>query len=76
MNKLSIGLPSPVLCSAVFAHGQGPNEGFVMEGEGTRHLLSHAEPIYPPIAKAAHVQGSVLLHADVDETRRCHKSRS
>lgn len=48
-------------------HAQGPNEGFVMEGEGNRHLLPHTEPSYPPIAKAAHVQGSVLLHADVDE---------
>jgi len=49
------------------ALGQGSNEAFVMEGEGTRHLLPHAEPLYPPIAKAAHVQGSVLLHVDVDE---------
>jgi TonB family protein len=47
--------------------GQGANEGFVMEGEGIRHLLPHTEPLYPPIAKAAHVQGSVLLHVDVDE---------
>jgi TonB family protein len=46
---------------------QGPNEGFVMEGEGARHLLTHVEAVYPPIAKAAHVQGSVLLHASVDE---------
>src|ERR1035438_118469 len=52
------------LCSA---NGQGPNEGFVMESEGTQHLLQHADPIYPPIAKAAHVQGTVLLHVDVDE---------
>lgn len=48
--------------------GQGPNEGFIMESEGTRHLLSRVEPVYPPIAKAAHVQGSVLLHVDVDES--------
>jgi TonB family protein len=46
---------------------QGPNEGFVMEAEGAQHLLEHPDPIYPPIAKAAHVHGSVLLHADVDE---------
>jgi TonB family protein len=52
---------------AAFADGQGPNEGFVMESEGIRHQLSHPTPVYPPIAKAAHVQGDVLLHADVDE---------
>jgi TonB family protein len=49
------------------AVAQGPNEGFVMESEGTQHLLQHADPTYPPIAKAAHVQGTVLLHVDVDE---------
>lgn len=58
-----------ICCTLLSALGisQGPNEGFVMEGEATRHLLQHSEPVYPPIAKAAHVQGSVLLHADVDE---------
>ena len=51
----------------VSAFGQGPNEGYVLESEATSHLLSHMEPVYPAIAKAAHVQGNVLLHADVDE---------
>jgi len=50
----------------VYAYPQGPNEGFVMESEGTRHLIVHPNPVYPPIAKAAHVQGSVLLHVSVD----------
>jgi TonB family protein len=67
MSKLLILIFASWLCCHSMAYGQGPNEGFVMEGEGTRHLLPHAEPLYPPIAKAAHVQGSVLLHADVDE---------
>ena len=49
---------------------QGPNEGFIMESEGTQHLLTHADPVYPPIAKAAHVQGSVLLHVSVNEQGR------
>jgi TonB family protein len=66
MSKLSL-VVAVALLSSHFAHGQGPNDGFVMEGEGNRHLLVHAEPIYPPIAKAAHVQGSVLLHVYVDE---------
>ena len=64
-RKLWIAVAGVLFCG--IARGQGPNEGFVMEGEGTQHLLPHAEPFYPPIAKAAHVQGSVLLHADVDE---------
>ena len=38
-----------------------------MENEGTRHLMTHADPIYPAIAKAAHIQGSVLLHVYVGE---------
>ena len=47
---------------------QGPNEGFVMEAEGIQHLLPHADPMYPPIAQAEHVQGTVLLHVTVDVT--------
>jgi len=66
MNNLFILIVACLLFSHSMSHGQGPNEGFVLEGEGTQHL-PHAEPLYPPIAKAAHVQGSVLLHADVDE---------
>jgi TonB family protein len=66
MSKLSIVIVVAMLGLGV-SYGQGPNEGFVMENEGTRHLLAHAEPIYPPIAKASRVQGSVLLHAYVDE---------
>jgi TonB family protein len=50
------------------ATAQGPNEGFISESEGTSHLIKHPDPIYPPIAKAVHVQGSVLLHATVDTT--------
>jgi TonB family protein len=45
---------------------QNSNEGFIMEGEGSRHLVSHPKPVYPPIAELAHIQGSVLLHVTVD----------
>jgi TonB family protein len=30
--------------------------------------ISNPEPIYPPIAKAAHVQGTVVLHAIISKT--------
>ncbi len=55
-----------VIMGSAICYAQGPNDGFVMDSEATRHLLTHADPLYPPIAKAAHVQGSVLLHVDVD----------
>ena len=64
-RKFFIVVTCALFCA--FASGQEPNEGFVLEGEATRHLLEHGDPIYPAIAKATHVQGSVLLHADVDE---------
>ena len=50
------------------ASAQAAKEGFISESEGTSHLIDHADPVYPPIAKAAHIQGSVLLHATVDTT--------
>jgi TonB family protein len=56
-----------LLFSSACLLAQGANEGFVSDGEVTRHLKTHIDPKYPPIAVAAHVQGSVLLHADVDE---------
>jgi eukaryotic-like serine/threonine-protein kinase len=31
-------------------------------------LISSPEPIYPPVAKAAHLQGSVTLHAIISKT--------
>jgi len=31
-------------------------------------LLEKTDPVYPPIAKAAHVQGSVIMHAIISKT--------
>lgn len=66
MNKWLLS----VLCfvSSLSLFGQGPNDGFIMEAEAVSHLLAHSDPVYPPIAKAAHVQGDVLLHVSVSET--------
>ena len=30
-------------------------------------LISRPDPVYPPIAKAAHVQGAVILHAVISK---------
>ena len=30
------------------------------------NLLTSVDPVYPPIAQAAHVQGAVVLHAIID----------
>lgn len=64
-----------LLALAIFAsiqtlpiYGQTYTVYFVREPESTQHLLRHSDPIYPPIAKAAHVQGTVQLNALVDET--------
>ncbi len=65
--RVCLGLFVLSVTAHLSAHAQGPNDGYIMESEGTSHLLRHADPIYPPIAKAAHVQGSVLLHVAVDE---------
>jgi TonB family protein len=57
-----------ILCLSRTAWTQSASEGFVMESEGMQHLVSHAEPTYPPIAKTIRLQGSVLLHVSVDAT--------
>lgn len=66
MNRLKL-LTVIVLVWALNIHAQGPNEGFILEDEATRHLVVHPDPIYPAIAKAARLQGVVLIHADVNE---------
>lgn len=48
------------------SHSQSATEAYTPENEGTRHLLVHADPVYPAIARAAHIQGDVLLHVSVD----------
>jgi protein TonB len=36
-------------------------------------ILSKPNPIYPPIAKQAHVQGAVVLHAFISKTGTIQK---
>ena len=35
--------------------------------EAQKHLLKHVDPIYPPIAKAVHVQGEVVLQIEIGQ---------
>jgi protein TonB len=55
------GTGPPVVVKAEPAKPKGPARisGGVIAGT----ILEKTQPIYPPIAKAAHVQGSVVLHA-------------
>jgi protein TonB len=39
----------------------------------TGYLLEQPKPIYPPIAKAAHVQGAVILHATISKSGTIEK---
>jgi protein TonB len=39
----------------------------VSSGTMAGTLLSRPDPVYPPIAKAAHVQGAVILHATISK---------
>jgi protein TonB len=39
----------------------------VSSGVATGNLINKIQPIYPAIAKAAHVQGTVILHAIISK---------
>jgi protein TonB len=56
-----VGTGPPVVVKAEPPKPKGPARisGGVIAGT----ILEKTQPIYPPIAKAAHVQGSVVLHA-------------
>jgi tetratricopeptide (TPR) repeat protein len=66
MNKLLTIVATVSLCGQLL-FAQGPNEGYIMENDAEQHVISHPDPVYPAIAKAVHLQGVVLIHADVDE---------
>jgi TonB family protein len=51
------------LATSTSAIAQSTNE--VDDAEAQKHLLKHVDAIYPPIAKAAHVQGEVILSIEI-----------
>jgi len=48
-----------------FAQNSAPS-GTVSEAESLQHLKQKVDPVYPPIAKAAQVQGDVVLSISID----------
>jgi protein TonB len=60
MAGLGIGTGPPVIARAP-PKPAGPIR--VSSGTVAGMALSQPQPVYPPIAKAAHVQGVVILHA-------------
>jgi TonB family protein len=68
MNRFLLAVSILASIQAMPTHGQTYTVYFVREPESTQHLIQHSDPIYPPIAKAAHVQGTVELNASVDES--------
>ena len=55
--------PAPVV---KVAPPKGPQK--VSSGVIAGSTISGAKPVYPPIAKAAHVSGAVVLHAIISKT--------
>ena len=53
------------LCATIVAYSQtAQNES---PGTVAPHVIKQTEPIYPPIAKAAHVSGEVKLNVEIDK---------
>jgi len=50
------------------AMSSAPGAAKVSSGAIAGNLISRADPVYPPVAKAAHVQGAVILHAIISKT--------
>jgi protein TonB len=59
-----VGTGSPVVVKAA-PKPTGPLH--VSSGTMAGALISRPDPVYPPIAKAAHVQGAVILHAVISK---------
>jgi TonB family protein len=54
---------------------QSPALHTVAESEARQHLLEQAEPIYPPIAKAAGIEGDVEIEIVVDAIGRVNSEK-
>jgi len=59
MTGLGLSTPPPVVARVVKPTGPQRVSSGVVQGLA----ISQPQPVYPPIAKAAHVQGVVVLHA-------------
>jgi len=56
--------------SQILAGQQSPSVRTVTESVARQNLFQHSEPIYPPIARAAGIEGEVEIKIVVDETGR------
>jgi protein TonB len=54
--------PAPIVKAAT------PKKIAISQGVAQGNLISKTQPIYPPIAKAARVSGTVVLHATISKT--------
>lgn len=61
------------VCICAVSSAQTPNEGHVSSSEAAQHELKHSDPLYPPIAKAVRLQGTVHLRLHVDKTGKVTK---
>ena len=62
----SVG-PAPVVGASQIPHGSA-QQLQVPAGVIAGNLISKVDPVYPAVAKAAHVQGTVVLHATISKT--------
>jgi protein TonB len=70
MSALGLGNPPPVVQRAA-PKPTGPVR--VSSGTVAGMAISQPQPTYPPIARAAHVQGTVVLHAIISKSGTIEK---
>jgi TonB family protein len=75
-RKLAFCVVVAIFILAKSARANAQISASVSDGDAREHLLKQIDPVYPAIAKAAQVQGQVVLQLEIDQSGQVAKVKA